>query len=93
MLEMKKRRPAIRSVWGWAIGALLEAGAIRECEEHGWMRNRSDPLAGEASRQRKGLGLQKPGTEEQTLVCPHACGCSRKKRSISFVASGPSPSV
>ena len=26
---------------------LLEAGAIRECEEHGWMRDRSDPHARE----------------------------------------------
>jgi hypothetical protein len=26
---------------------LLEAGAIRECEEHGWMRDRADPHARE----------------------------------------------
>jgi hypothetical protein len=26
---------------------LLEAGAIRECEEHGWMRDRSDSHAHE----------------------------------------------
>jgi len=26
---------------------LLEAGAIRECEEHGWMRERADPHARE----------------------------------------------
>jgi hypothetical protein len=30
-----------------AISVLLEAGAIRECEEHGWMRDRADPHARE----------------------------------------------
>ena len=29
------------------LDLLLEAGAIRECEEHGWMRDRSDPHARE----------------------------------------------
>jgi hypothetical protein len=28
-------------VEGWATMVLLEVGAIRECEEHGWMRDRS----------------------------------------------------
>jgi hypothetical protein len=27
----------------WAISVLQEAGAIRECEEHGWMQDRADP--------------------------------------------------
>ena len=26
---------------------LLEAGAIRQCDEHGWMRDRADPDAHE----------------------------------------------
>lgn len=30
-----------------AISLLQEAGAIRECEEHGWMRDRADPHARE----------------------------------------------
>ncbi|CCE00241.1 hypothetical protein [Bradyrhizobium sp. STM 3809] len=38
-------RPAIRSLEGWAIATLQEAGAIVECEEHGWMRERGDPHA------------------------------------------------
>jgi hypothetical protein len=45
MLMTKEKRPAIRTLRGWAIGALQDAGAIRECEEHGWMRNRGDPHA------------------------------------------------
>jgi hypothetical protein len=47
MPMMKERLPAFRTVEGWARLILLEAGAIRECEEHGWMRDRSDPHARE----------------------------------------------
>jgi len=47
MLMTKERRPAIRTLRGWAIRILLEAGAIRECEEHGWMQDRADPHARE----------------------------------------------
>jgi hypothetical protein len=32
---------------GWAISVPLEVGAIQECEEHGWMRDRADPHARE----------------------------------------------
>jgi hypothetical protein len=45
MLTTKERRPAFRTLGGWAIAVLLEAGAIRECEEHGWMKDRTDPHA------------------------------------------------
>lgn len=47
MLMTKQRRPAIRTLRGWAIGVLHEAGAIKECEEHGWMQDRADPHARE----------------------------------------------
>ena len=47
MLMMKERRPAFRTIEGWARSVLLDAGAICECEEHGWMRDRSDPHARE----------------------------------------------
>jgi hypothetical protein len=45
MLMTKERRSAIRTRRGWAISVLQEAGAIRECEEHGWMQDRADPHA------------------------------------------------
>ncbi|WFU45426.1 hypothetical protein QA640_46250 (plasmid) [Bradyrhizobium sp. CB82] len=45
MLMTKEKRPAIRTLRGWAISILQEAGAIRECEEHGWMQDRADPYA------------------------------------------------
>ena len=47
MLITKERRPAIRTLRGWAIIVLQDAGAIRECEEHGWMQDRADPHARE----------------------------------------------
>ncbi|MCK1337533.1 hypothetical protein IVB38_16245 [Bradyrhizobium sp. 38] len=45
MLMTRQRRPMIRTVRGWAISVLQDAGAIRECEEHGWMQERADPHA------------------------------------------------
>ena len=45
MLMSKEKRPAIRTLRGWAISLLHEAGAILECEEHGWMQDRADPHA------------------------------------------------
>jgi len=47
MLVMKERRAALRTIEGWARSVLLETGAICECEEHGWMRDRTDPYARE----------------------------------------------
>ena len=47
MLMTRERRSAIRTLQGWAISVLQEAGAIRECEEHGWMQDRADPHARE----------------------------------------------
>jgi hypothetical protein len=41
----KERRPTIRTLRGWAISVLNEAGAIRET--HGWMQDRADPHARE----------------------------------------------
>ena len=47
MLRTIERRRAILTLHGWAISVLKEAGAIRECEEHGWMQDRADPHARE----------------------------------------------
>ena len=45
MLMANEQKQAIRSLRGWAIAELLEVGAIRECQDHGWMRDRGDPHA------------------------------------------------
>jgi hypothetical protein len=47
MLMMKEKRRAIRTLRGWALGLLREAGAIHECEDHGWAKDRADPHARE----------------------------------------------
>jgi hypothetical protein len=43
MLMNRERRTAIRTHRGWAISVLQEAGAIHECEYHGWAKDRADP--------------------------------------------------
>jgi len=47
---MLKGRPTLRTLQGWAIHVLDEAGAIRECEEHGWRKDRADPHAHDRAR-------------------------------------------
>jgi hypothetical protein len=47
MLMTRERRPSFRTLRGWAISLLQEAGAIHECEEHGWAKDRADPHARE----------------------------------------------
>jgi hypothetical protein len=44
MLRENDDRPT-RTLRGWAISVLQEAGAICECEHHGWMQDRADPHA------------------------------------------------
>jgi hypothetical protein len=38
-------RETYRTLQGWALGILLETHAIRECEDHSHMRDRTDPDA------------------------------------------------
>ena len=65
MLMIKERRPARRTIEAWARSVLLEAGAIRECEEPGWMKDRADPHARERAfviaRQEPPPGLSAEG--------------------------------
>jgi hypothetical protein len=46
MLIIKQRQSTIRTVGGWATFVLLETGAVRECQEHGWMRIGPIPMLG-----------------------------------------------
>jgi hypothetical protein len=88
MLMTKERRPAIRTLRGWAISVLQEAGAISECETHGWMQDRADPHARERAfdiaRQDppKGLAVAKAIAEIEDVLnsigdtcpeCPPDC--------------------
>jgi hypothetical protein len=44
-------RPAYRTIGGWALAVLLETHAIRECDEHGHMKDLTDPHALEHARE------------------------------------------
>jgi hypothetical protein len=44
-LPPQAARPAYRTVQGWALGTLIEQGAVVECEHHGHRRDRGDPDA------------------------------------------------
>jgi hypothetical protein len=61
MLMAKQSRPAIRTLYGWAISVLRDSGAITECEYHGWIQDRADPHARdraiEMARQNPPLGF------------------------------------
>jgi hypothetical protein len=46
---MTTRQPGSRGIEVWARSVLLEAGAIRECESHGWIQDRADPHARESA--------------------------------------------
>ena len=44
-------RPAYLSLHGWALGTLIEHGAVRECEDHSHIRDRTDPDAWNRARE------------------------------------------
>jgi hypothetical protein len=49
-VEPPAHRSTYRTLEGWALGILIEHGAVRECEHHGHMRDRSDPEAWNRAR-------------------------------------------
>jgi hypothetical protein len=71
MLMIKERRPAIPTLRGWAISVLQEAGAIRECEEHGWMQDRADPHARERAFDIARRGCQKECVSRVSVSLPY----------------------
>jgi hypothetical protein len=46
-MQKATERPTNKTLRGWAIAVLREVGAITECEEHGWMQDKTDPHARE----------------------------------------------
>jgi hypothetical protein len=50
-LPRRPHRPAYRSLEGWALGVLIEQGAVVECEYHGHRRDRGDPDAWTRARE------------------------------------------
>ena len=68
-MDDRWRADAIRTLRGWAISVLQEAGTIRECEEHGWVQDRADPHTRERAFDiarwdpRSGISPEKASTE------------------------------
>jgi hypothetical protein len=50
-LPLQAAKPAYRTLDGWALGILIEQGAVTECEDHGHRRDRSDPDAWNRARE------------------------------------------
>jgi hypothetical protein len=44
-------RPPYRTVQGWALGTLIDQGAVSECDHHGHRKDRSDPDARNRARE------------------------------------------
>jgi hypothetical protein len=92
MLMTKERRPAIRTLRGWAISVLQEAGAIRECEEHGWMQDRADPHARERRHLPAGVSSEQAVAEIHDVLdsigdaCPE---CPPNEAASSVLRSRP----
>ena len=44
-------RPAFRTLHGWALGTLIDQGAVVECGDHGHRLDRADPDAWNRARE------------------------------------------
>jgi hypothetical protein len=44
-------RPAYRTIEGWALGTLIDHGAVAECDDHGHRKDCSDPDAWNRARE------------------------------------------
>ncbi|WP_249163936.1 hypothetical protein, partial [Bradyrhizobium liaoningense] len=87
MLMKSERRPAMRTMRGWAIDVLQEAGAIRECEEHGWMQDRADPHARE--RAFDNARVDPPaGVSPAPRVTSNSSGCGQSNSSTREAGQG-----
>jgi hypothetical protein len=61
-------RQAYRTLPGWALGTLIEHGAVQECEHHGHRRDRSDPDAWNRARDAAREAPFPGTTSEQSLA-------------------------
>jgi hypothetical protein len=50
-LRFRPSRAAYKTIDGWALGLLIEQGAVTECDHHGHRRDHSDPDAWNRARE------------------------------------------
>ena len=55
-LPFQPTRPAYRTLQGWALGTLIEQGAVVECEHHGHL---AEPVPGRHAGSRAHTGLRR----------------------------------
>jgi len=67
-IQSSPSRQAYRTLHGWALGTLIEHGAVQECEHHGHRRDRSDPEAWNRAREAAGHAPFQGTTPEQSLA-------------------------
>ena len=67
-LQASPTRPAYLSLSGWALGTLIENGAVQECDHHGHRRDRSDPDAWNRAREAAEHDPFPGTTAEQSLA-------------------------
>jgi hypothetical protein len=96
LMTTREKRPASRTLRGWAIAVLQEAGAIKECEEHGWMQDRADPHASQRAfdnaRVERPPGFRRKRQRSQSPRCwirlatgaPNARRPRRRARDVFF---------
>jgi hypothetical protein len=63
-----RSRAAYLSLGRWALGTLIEHGAVHECEHHGHRRDRSDPEAWNQAREAAREAPFPGTTAEQSLA-------------------------
>jgi hypothetical protein len=66
-LPLQAARPTYRTLDGWALGVLMEQGAVTECDHHGHRRDRSDPDAWNRAREEAELSPF-PGTTPEASI-------------------------
>jgi hypothetical protein len=53
-LPLQAARPAYRTLQGWALGTLIDQGAVVECEHHGTVLTAPIPMPGTGRARKRG---------------------------------------
>jgi hypothetical protein len=78
-LPFQPARPAYRTLRGWALGTLIEQGAVVECEHHGHCCDRADPDGLEPGS-RGSLAEPVPGHHAGSVHCGDGRGDAGNRR-------------
>jgi hypothetical protein len=73
-LPLQAAHPAYRTVQGWALGTLIEQGAVVECDLHGHRRDR-DPDAWNRAREEAWRNPFRGATPETCLAAIEGVMC------------------